>query len=391
MMPNKIFDEYQGNTIRIGSDCYTFIGETTSTTNCTPNQIEATYASCLLCEQDSSSSSSTSSSSSESFDNVSSSTSSSSSESFGNFSSSSSSGIRIGGCTSPCDLTIQFKTYTIPDGLKVYSNEVLVLDTGQISTGSSFQTFVLEQLDCPVRVCVNAPSSGTAWALKVTGCGFNIDTTGGQIAEVCFEPPPPVPLAKVQCGGNSDPRIKVTICWSGGNDVSGTYNFLGASWSNGESKIVCSDNYFSKTTNTPSSQEYWKQQYTGGGSVTQMFIQGQQTAAARIIIAVDKPLQGPSYSTNDFSLKQYHGPFTGPSSANLSITSVGNTAGLFGDTIKDIEDDQFHQLKASTASHGTITIKWSAIAGNGMGTDTWGSWDATNLSYKATTGYEACP
>ena len=65
-MTNKVFVEFQGNTIRIGGDCYTFTGETTASSNATPSEIDGTYASCLECNVDSSSESSSSSSSSSS-------------------------------------------------------------------------------------------------------------------------------------------------------------------------------------------------------------------------------------------------------------------------------------------------------------------------------------
>jgi hypothetical protein len=398
-MADKIFNDFQGNTIKIDGVCYTFVGETTSVTNSDPSEIDAIYASCLACAIDSSSSSSSSSDSSESIGNVSSSSSSPSSESLGNFSSSSSDGVIYDACETPCDLTVQFKTFTIPDGLKVIDNTGTVLDTGAISTGNSFNTYNFTDLECPVKVCVTAPTSGTAWELIVEGCGMHIDTTGGQVSEICFEPPELTPLAKVNCTGNSDPRMKVTVCWTGGNDTSGVYNFLGesgtyASFSNGESKIVCPTNYSVKATNN-SSQEGWTHKFstTGFANFDNIYIQGQQTAAHRLRVDVKKALQSPSFSTNDFRLQQYHGPFTGPSSNNLSLVSVGNTAGSFGSVVKEIESAQFHYITASTASHGNITIKWSPIAGNAIGTDTWASWEATTLAtaYKATVGYEGCP
>ena len=90
-MEDKIFNEFQGNTIRVGGTCYTFVGETTSSVNTSENEIDGTYASCLECNVDSSSESSSSSSSS--FDSSSSSSSSSlDSSSSSNSSSSSSSG-----------------------------------------------------------------------------------------------------------------------------------------------------------------------------------------------------------------------------------------------------------------------------------------------------------
>jgi hypothetical protein len=70
-MSDKIFKNYQGESIRINGVCYKYGGETTATVNTSPNDIEATFGSCLACEIEESTSSS-----SESFDNFSSSTSS---------------------------------------------------------------------------------------------------------------------------------------------------------------------------------------------------------------------------------------------------------------------------------------------------------------------------
>jgi hypothetical protein len=70
-MADKIFKNYQGESIRINGVCYKFVEDTTESVNTSPNDIEATFGSCLACEIEESTSSS-----SESFDNFSSSTSS---------------------------------------------------------------------------------------------------------------------------------------------------------------------------------------------------------------------------------------------------------------------------------------------------------------------------
>jgi hypothetical protein len=95
-MPEKIFQDYQGVSIKIDGVCYNFDGETTAPVNATPSEIGGVYDSCLECVLESSSSSEGNSSSSESFLNTSSSSSSegyssSSSSSSGGYSSSSSS------------------------------------------------------------------------------------------------------------------------------------------------------------------------------------------------------------------------------------------------------------------------------------------------------------
>jgi len=74
-MANKIFDDYQGPSIKINGVCYKFIGETTEPFDSNPSEIEGEFDSCLACALESSSSNS-----SESIGNFSTSSSSSSSE-----------------------------------------------------------------------------------------------------------------------------------------------------------------------------------------------------------------------------------------------------------------------------------------------------------------------
>jgi len=82
-MANRIFDDYQGASVKINGICYKFIGETTRPFDSHPSEIEGTFDTCLACAVESSSSESTQSSSSESINNFS-----SSSESIENTSSS---------------------------------------------------------------------------------------------------------------------------------------------------------------------------------------------------------------------------------------------------------------------------------------------------------------
>ena len=49
-MAKKIFEEYQGESIRIGGVCYAFIGETIAPINTDPSEVQGAYASCLECE-----------------------------------------------------------------------------------------------------------------------------------------------------------------------------------------------------------------------------------------------------------------------------------------------------------------------------------------------------
>jgi hypothetical protein len=102
-MANKIFKDYQGESVKINGVCYKFFQETTANVNTSPNDIEGVFASCLECALESSSSSH--SSSSESIGNTSSSTSSgdyseSTSESSGGYTTSSSTSSESVGNTS---------------------------------------------------------------------------------------------------------------------------------------------------------------------------------------------------------------------------------------------------------------------------------------------------
>jgi hypothetical protein len=249
----KIFNNYQGESIRINGECYKFNGETVKVANSDPSEIEETYASCLACELDESSSLSESS---ESIDNFSTQSFSESSESELNESSESSEGVHINNCVGPCDLTVEFLTYTIPDGLQVYDNTGLVLDTGPISTGSSYNTYSFTDLECPVRICVQAPLSGTGWRLRANGCGMKIDTSGGQVVERCFESPSLWSSSSQSVSSDSSlslssdssqsessssepgggpayagtkPAVNVTLTFA-----SGPYTFMGENWGVGE-------------------------------------------------------------------------------------------------------------------------------------------------------------
>jgi len=157
---NRIFNDFQGISIRVDGECYKFIGDTVSPPNTDPSEITGTFASCLECDLES-----TSSTSSESIENVSSE------------SSSESSHISIESCVTPCTMEIVFQAIVIPDRLIVTDGTGVLLDTGFIA-GTHRYTF--NDVVCPVLVCVDATESGTQWHLAVNGCGFNIATLGGE-------------------------------------------------------------------------------------------------------------------------------------------------------------------------------------------------------------------
>jgi len=48
-MADKVFDDYQGVSIRINGECYTYIGETLDPIDTDPSEIQGVYASCLEC------------------------------------------------------------------------------------------------------------------------------------------------------------------------------------------------------------------------------------------------------------------------------------------------------------------------------------------------------
>jgi len=158
----KIFDDYQGASIKIGGVCYKWIGETTSSVNSSPSEIEEVFDNCLECAIESSSSESTQSSSSESIGNVSSSSSSNSSESEENVSSSSSEG-----CATVSILTI-------------VGNVLGFESTSPLNTFSGF-------------VCVNGNDIGEInvglWiGISLVEPGAASKYSVGQVVEVCDDP-----------------------------------------------------------------------------------------------------------------------------------------------------------------------------------------------------------
>ena len=209
----RIFKNYQGETVRIGGKCYTFTEETTASVNTSPNDIEGVFASCLLCNVESSSSDS-----SESTGNFSSSTSSfmysestsessqgyttsssSSSESIGNSSSStssemfsdvtSSSSESIGNTTSSSE---SIGNSSSSDSLALNCVSVEILDITTLPGGPGVDlvslTFSPDSIPFTGGACINGLQSGNASSSNFAyqkPQGTPIEYSVGDVVEVC--------------------------------------------------------------------------------------------------------------------------------------------------------------------------------------------------------------
>jgi hypothetical protein len=200
----------------------------------------------------------------------------------------------------------------------------------------------------------------------------------------------PWPLEKVNCTSNTDPRVKMTICWTTTSEA--TFDFLGESnswesWTNGESKILCPTSY-----NT-SGREDWLFFFNPPvtGSAARIRLRGK--IAESYNVNVQKDVYG---TGDDFRLTQSKGQYTTVSNKtdNLTTPKYGNNASVFA-VQNWVDAKKFHYLTASTSTHGNVTIKWEPIAGQPSGTETWADWSnvfsTLNSYYALTTGNEGCP
>ena len=221
-MADKIFNDYQGASIKIGGVCYKFDGETTSAVNADPSEVESVYASCLACET-------------------------------------------------------------------------------EVSSSSSSE--------------VEAP---------------------------------PAPKTASGCAGNSDPRIMVTVCWTG---APSTYSWLGQTWDNGDSYIICPSNY-----GDPVTYEYW--QYPGntvpgtaGDTIYLRAVFFSPSYQFRLNVLRKGSIYykfGPGTAfvssggtSNEFWLRQGQDKFPALQSKNYNVDAVGNTVNAFGASGADIKSAQF--------------------------------------------------
>jgi hypothetical protein len=182
-------------------------------------------------------------------------------------------------------------------------------------------------------------------------------------------------LAKVNCISNTDPRIKVSVCWT---DTDVTKTLFGETWTDGESKIICPQNYNS-----------------GGGNIGELWtIKNSPTSTWKIDLAsylyfglFPQAFVRITDGSENFILSQRAGAFSNLST-NVNISTVGYTFGQITNIDGvSLNQTHFHQFTTNSG----VTVKWEAIEGNAVGTDTWAGWKATTLSYVATTGNEACP
>jgi hypothetical protein len=171
---------------------------------------------------------------------------------------------------------------------------------------------------------------------------------------------------------NTYPRVKLTICWSG---AAATYPFLDTTWTNGESKIVCPDNYIV-------SKEFW----IIADAANSDYLHLAAPSFATHQVAVRKGVA--PYTSDEWWLKQFN-YFFSTFSNTYNIATVGSTFGALPTSATSVAKECFHFLKTnSTPSYGIISVKWEPITGVAK---PWASWVATDLVYATTSTSAACP
>jgi hypothetical protein len=81
--------------------------------------------------------------------------------------------------------------------LIVLQNNIPIFTSPFVVTEDEYQRFTVDVYDTPlcdgiVNVCVNAPVLGSTWDLRLSGCGFSEEHSGGQ-GYFCFGEAPPAP------------------------------------------------------------------------------------------------------------------------------------------------------------------------------------------------------
>jgi hypothetical protein len=196
-------------------------------------------------------------------------------------------------------------------------------------------------------------------------------------------------LAEVNCTSapqNTYPRMKVTVCWTG---AATSYTFLGHSFGNGDSIIVCPNSY-SKGTNYLITYVYnWERWNTVSpiiGGDTFDIEASTSTAFGGFTDAIFIRDNG------NWKFRQtIYGSTTAnvatptPSNSNISYLAVGNNQQLRGGSITQ---NWFHSLKTvSLGAQGNITVKWEPISGAG---EPWAQWKDAGLSFVTTSTNAAC-
>ena len=308
-----IFEDYQGDTVQVGGFCYTWIEETTDPVNTTPGQIEQTYNNCGECGS--------------------------------NF------------CTGGCSLVVQFQSYHLADRMQVTDGTGVILDTGYIATGGDYAAFELTGVQCPVTVCVFAPTVNTLWALKINGCGFNVNTQGTQVDEICFTS---------EEDGPSIPQLDISVSWSDGD---ASKILFGQVWTNGQTKTVtpsynCSlvgngnENFNYVPTNSPPSpfSTFTEKLNASASGVSPSSVGSQQN-----IIQIKGIAIGTVGGTDIFQLSYTYGTQSGGAFNNYfykyNVASMGFAKSNFTPTPpgRPLQNFQFSSI---TTTNG-LTVSWS--------------------------------
>ena len=213
---------------------------------------------------------------------------------------------------------------------------------------------------------------------------FLFDTAGEvDICEDCCDATDPCSLPTCGCdsGNSTYPRMKVTLCWTD-NDLTKTY--MGCTWNNGQSKIVCPDTYNSanSTTTVPTTASGWAETWIKGTASygnTLSLKNGFQGSGSNNFTQNYLRVSGGGYSdlgTQYLYLFNWH--LTSTTGTNKRTYTSGLSTGTNGfdpstaplqGPINDagIQDGQFGHI---TNTNG-ITIKWEPISGAGQ---TWSEW-----------------
>jgi hypothetical protein len=344
-MPEKIFQDYQGVSIKIDGVCYNFDGETTAPVNATPSEIGGVYDSCLECVLESSSSSEGNSSSSESFLNTSSS---SSSEGYSSSSSSSSGGYSSSSSSSS----------------EGYSSSSSSSSEGYSSSSSSSSEGYSESSSSEGYSSSSSSSSSEGYSESSSSSSFgNSESSSSESA---------VALAQCNCPDATGPKMNVTVSWTGTpkavtDNGFGKLDFLGCSgtdgWNNGDTREVCPTVY---TCTTGSSvTEEWNANFTASFS-GRIRMQNSDNAGTtlrnELTVDIRHTYSYPVPQEHFHIYAQYMGSWFGGTPYSYGIASKGVTPSDIHTTDGLLGDNLFSTV---TTSDG-ITVSWARGAG------TWG-------------------
>jgi hypothetical protein len=189
-------------------------------------------------------------------------------------------------------------------------------------------------------------------------------------------------LAEVNCTSapnNTYPRMKVTMCWIDADidnpDVTKTW--IGESFTNGESKIICPDTFIQT-----SAQIVWR--WFGFNVNNSIALTYQTFSGGQAKVEVEG-------TSGDVNFRLFKGASYGNNPLNIS-NNIANSDPAQGtefipaNTIGVLDSRFFGFL----LTNDDVTIKWEPISGSGQ---SWNSWSATDLGglYATITTDASCP